>query len=232
MAKPYESVFSAVLPAARSVAAVAAEQASARAEAPAQAQLREIELLIAQGDESFRSAKHAAALKAFKEARARIYRILYPGFDVTAYTLAARDRMLPTSAELEKSLIGASVAMLGVVRPETVAKEPPLAHATDVPIDRKLADLRRTGFREATDADGDVQIASENGIELLAEDKPDQAFAVMQQTLAEATAAKTKVDIALLGALELNLSSTALQLGDDEQAKEFSRARVQALQAQ
>ncbi|WP_298795491.1 hypothetical protein [uncultured Pseudonocardia sp.] len=191
-------------------------------EAPSRMRLQQIELLIGQGDDAFRRSKYVEALQRYKEARARIYGILYPGFDVISHALAAHDRILPTSVEIERSLIGASVAMFGVVRPEQVDRQPPLAHVTDVPIDRELAIFTRTGYRERVSADARIQEASSNGIALLRENKPDQAFSVMQQALATVEADGAAVDPALLGALELNLGSVALQLRDAERAKVHS----------
>jgi len=220
--KTYELAFSPVLPATRAVDAIVADAAMSAGERPSRQQVAAIELLIARGNAAQATAKYTDALRLFRDARGRIYRILYPGFDVNAYLLGWRDRILPTSKALETNLLDASVALVGVITPTAVRTHPPLGHVTNVAIDRDLTAFTRTGFREAITADEAVQVASDNGIALLAEDKPEEAIAVMEQALGEATARRSKVDPALLGALVLNLSSAALQAGDATKAGGFS----------
>ena len=144
----------------------------------------------------------------------------YPRWQPWRRSLSTRVRpRTARPADIERNLVEASPALLGVVRPEAVAKQPPLVHHPDVVMDADLAVLTRTGFREAVDDDVAVQVSCDNGIELLVNDKPDQALAVMEQTLAD----RPEVDPALLGALELNLSAAALQVGDAEKAQGYAQ---------
>jgi hypothetical protein len=226
MVKPYETAFSSVLPVLRSVDTILAGINDTKAGATQQ-QAAQIELLIARGDAAMGTAKCADALKLFKQARAEIYRILYPGFDAGTFTLGQIDRILPTSVALERNLIDASIKFLDVVRPAVVATQPLIGHVTDVALDADLAAFTKTGFREAVSIDAAIQIASDNGIALLRDNKPEAAAAVMEQTLAEAAANGADVDGALLGALELNISSAALQGGDAAKADAFSRRSLE-----
>jgi hypothetical protein len=56
--------------------------------------IADIELAMKAGDGFYRRRQYDAALKAFKRARASIYRILHPEFDIPSY-LGSKDIPLP-----------------------------------------------------------------------------------------------------------------------------------------
>src|ERR1700716_2122399 len=102
----YEANFSSTLPRMRSVEEISADVGlwrSGRATDITRSQVATIELQIKNADALYRQRQYEPALYQFRQARASIYALLYPGFSVSAY-VTAKDRLLPVSKAMENSL--------------------------------------------------------------------------------------------------------------------------------
>jgi hypothetical protein len=80
--KNYDANFSAVLPRMRSVAEISAEVElwrSGRATDVTRSQVASVELQIRNADDLYRRRQYEPALQQFRQARASIYALLYPG---------------------------------------------------------------------------------------------------------------------------------------------------------
>ncbi len=188
-----------------------------------EAEVVEIELKIAEGDQLARARKYQPALDKYKAARATIYKILYPDFNVLTYLLERHDMVLPLDAEIEASLLQATVKIVDVNRPKKVDAGPSLGIAAPKMSDELLVHTR-TGYLEANDDEATIQLASEQAVQLLYGGKPAAAVALLEGALEMITQAR--VDPSLLGALELNLAAAQLQTGDLEASgKRAARAQ-------
>lgn len=232
--KNYDLVFASVLPAIRSSKGILADITKASSDSASDVmkkQVAEIELIIKNGDELYKNRKYEEALKAFKEARSRIYKILYPGFDVTSYLLDNKDIILTTSKAIEYNLLDASIKILNATRPEAMDALPVLGHKTTVPLDKALQPLVQTGFRESTNIEETLQLANNQGISLLVDGKPGVALHVMKWARSEARLPRSGADPVHVAALELNIGSAYLQLGNHNKAKAFARASFRKFSA-
>lgn len=230
----YDLVLAPVLPAIRSSEEILADITAASSDGASDVmkkQVAEIELMIKNGDELYKVRKYEEALKTFKEARSRIYKILYPGFDVTSYLLENKDSILTTSKAIEYNLLDASIKILNATRPEAIDALPVLGHKTTAPLDKALQPFTQTGFRESTTIEETLQLANNQGIGLLIDGKPDVALHVMTWARSEARAPKSGADPVHVAALELNIGSAYLQLGDHNKAKAFGKASFRKFNA-
>ena len=134
----------------------------------------EIELRIAEGDNLARGRKYDGALKKYKTARGLIYKILYPGFNVSSYANQRLDLMLPLNAQIEASLLEATVSIADINRPKTVPASPTVG--VKVPqIARDVATYTQDGYREIVSSEAAIQQASEQAVALLGEGKASAA---------------------------------------------------------
>lgn len=219
--KMYEVSFGSVLPVMRLREDILADfNVAGRATEISKAKISEIELHIREGDSLFRQREHDAALTKFKKARASIYQLLHPEFDVRSY-VAWKDVALPVSAALEKSLLDVSARVIDVLRPASVEPRPVWRDSRDV-IPRELRRHSTNGFRESAGIEETMQQASAQGVALLNDGKPEGAIDVMEDALTRATAPGVQADQALIAALELNLSTAHLQTGDLQKATGFA----------
>ncbi len=183
----------------------------------------QIELLVKTADQHFTQRRYQAALTAYKDAWARIYRLVNPGFDNSAYARANQFAVLPGGSTLEAKVQLAGTRIVDGIRP------PDLTHDTvRLPLGEVEApppELRRYlayGFIEPESLNQVLQDAAVSGVGLLLDGKPASAVDVMQATLTAATHDGVKVDGALVGALQLNLASAALQLRQAEDAAKLA----------
>ncbi len=181
----------------------------------------QIELLVKTADQHFTQRRYPAALTAYKDAWARIYRLVNPRFDMSAYARDNRFTALPSGSALEAKILVAGTRIVDGIRPPNLIQDTvrlPLGTVEPPP-----PDLRRYlayGFTEPESLNQVVQDAVVAGVGLLLDGKPASAMDVMQAALADATKDGAKVDPALVGALQLNLAGAALQLrAADDAAK-------------
>ncbi len=215
----YEMVLSSAWTTTRDIDLIVADMQTP-AQTELQLQMMQIELAIAEGDRLARGRKYDPALKKFKEARALIYKILYPPFDVPYYVNDRVGHILPATAELENSLLQATAAILDMNRPSHVPTAPPVGVQAP-PIGREVALYAREGYREIVAGDEAVQRASEQALALMSQGKAQTATALLESTLQDVQ--EQEVDPALLGALTLNLSAAQLQAGQSERALETTQ---------
>jgi hypothetical protein len=217
----YEMVLSQVLPTMRIAEALAVDLSIVVEDTSDEVkrQVAKIEAAIKNGDALHRHGKYDGALKAFKEARALIYKILYPTFDVPSYVALLEDVMLPVSSALEDNLVDASLQVLDMLRPNAVKAYPEYGIKVDPPVNSDLKSLFETGYREAVVADESIQLAADQGVTLIVDNKPEAAIQVMKRALEQVSAGE--VDSHLRAALELNLGAANVQLGDYKKGHGF-----------
>src|SRR5262245_35380722 len=110
--KMYELSFGSVLPSMRRKEDILVDLSVAgRATDISKAKIAQIELLISEGDSFFRKREYDAALNKFRKARAAIYQLLHPEFDVHSF-VGRKDVALPASAALEQSLLDLSARII------------------------------------------------------------------------------------------------------------------------
>lgn len=234
VARALAATFAGSLPSLRGrdelIAAISSASSGRASDAQAGA-IAEIELLIADGDRNSRMGTSGAALAAFEKARAEIYRLIYPTFDVRHYL--ASDRVaLTVSADIEQRLLGAATQMIEAARPAVDAPRPPAWVANAAPARDELVRFSQLGLRETEAADELLQRACEHGVALLAAGRPEAGLQVLEGGLN----ASGRADPALAAAVHLNRACALLQIGDVGRAVEasqlageqFSTARDQA----
>lgn len=217
--KNFEANFSAVLPRMRLVAEINADVElgrSGRATDITRSQIASIELQITIADNLYRRRQYQPALHQFQQARASIYALLHPGFNVSAY-VNAKDAVLPVSKALETSLLNLSLRLTDSLRPLTV-EAPSLSRrvATETPPD-SLVPFMNTGFRESVLTDEVLQVAAAQGVALLNDGKPEAAIEVLSDALAQRQPDGVP-DTTLLAAVHLNLAAAFVQAATPERA--------------
>jgi hypothetical protein len=219
--KMYELSFGSVLPVMRRAEDILVDLSVAgRATEISKAKIAEIELLIRDGDSLFRQREYDAALNKFRKARAAIYQLLHPEFDVTSF-VGRKDVALPQSEALEKSLLDLSARIIDTLRPPSLDPRPIWRDSRDV-IPAELKRYTTYGFRESVGIEETIQRASTQGVSLLNDGKPEAAIDIMEDALSRATAPGVQADQALTAALELNLSAAHVQGGDLQKATGFA----------
>ncbi|MGH2995062.1 MAG: hypothetical protein ACRDN6_07270 [Gaiellaceae bacterium] len=210
--------FASVLPRRRAAEEVIAEIDLGRtggATEASRARVAELELHIDTGDDHYGAGRYEAALEEFKTARALIYELLNPEFDVHAFR-RRRGAVLPVSAELERSLLEVSVSVADAIRPRAVETRPVFTRETQVAVPDALKPLVKTGFRE-TLGEESLQRAGAQGVALIEDGKPEAAIELMEDALAKARELGNRADRTLSAVLELNLAGAYLQiLGSDK----------------
>jgi hypothetical protein len=221
----YQASFASVLPALRSREAIASEIGlclSGKAPDVARSAMAEIELHIHDGDTAYRNKRYPAALQEFQLARALIYKLLHPKFDIAAY-VAQPSFALPISQDIETDLFTLTSRIADVIRPSAVAPGLIFSAASGNPAPDVVEPFLTTGFRETASADETLQRASLDGIRLLKDGRAEAALGVMNDALA------TNVSRApvLTAALQLNIACAQLQLGDPRSAVESATASIE-----
>jgi hypothetical protein len=227
--KNYDANFSAVLPRMRSVAEISAEVElwrSGRATDVTRSQVASVELQIRNADDLYRRRQYEPALQQFRQARASIYALLSPGFNVSAY-VTAKDLLLPVSQAMETSLLNLSLHLTDSLRPLTIESASLSRRVATEPMPDSLVPFMQTGFREAVMADESLQVAAAQGISLLNDGKPEVAIEVMSDAL---QASNGHTDPALLAAVHLNLASAFVQAAAPERAIEAARMAEELFQ--
>jgi hypothetical protein len=238
-ARAFEPSFIATLPASRAreeiVAAVGAA-ATGHADDAARAAMAEIELLIADGKLHYQRGEITPALNAFEKARAAIYRLLHPAFDIGQYLSSSR-AALPASVEVETSLVTAASRIVEAIRPKSVEPNGAFWAAATTPIPENLTAFTVLGLRDASAGAQTIQLANERGAALLTAGKPEAAVALIDSTLA---ADNLDQHTPLCAALQLTRAAALLQMGNASDAvaaarvaqEGFTAARDNAGQAQ
>ena len=228
----FSAAFAPVLPALRAAGEITADlnlSASGRATDIARSSIAEIETHIHAGDALYNRKQFARALEEFRQARALIYKKLYPGFHVGSY-LGKKDVALPVSKALETAFINAGIRYTDVVRPTAPESAPAVVRATE-PAPAALASYMQTGFRESQSIEENLQVASALGVALLEDNKAEAAIGVMSDALAAATVAGASADPALLAAVQLNLASAYVQSADAPRAAAMAGAALERFKA-
>jgi tetratricopeptide (TPR) repeat protein len=227
--KNYDANFSATLPRMRSVAEISADVElwrSGRATDVTRSQVATIELQIKNADNLERRRQYEPALNQFRQARASIYALLYPGFNVSAYMIAI-DQLLPVSKVMETSLLNLSLRLTDSLRPLTIESASLSRPVTSEPMPDSLVPFMQTGFQESVTADKLLQVAAAQGISLLNDGKPEAAIEVMTDALQTPNG---NPDPALLAATHLNLASAFVQAAVPEKAIESARIAQELFQ--
>lgn len=209
----YEKVLAATLPAMRSIDSITTD--IDRGGSGNEGTVAKIELYIKRGDQAYKRKKYDNVLYNYKKARAQIYKILYPKFNVDSYASNTKHVLLPVSSALESGIINASLQILDVIRPQVVEAESMLGISKEI-IAKDVSEFEKIGFQETLDIEGTLQRASDEGLALMLEDKFGAAISVMENSLA---LAKNDADPSLLAALQLNLAGAQMQVGQVEEAK-------------
>lgn len=228
--KNYDTSFASVLPQMRPRAEILAEIQGLIAGGTtevARRTLAEIELHIKDGDSFYKQQQYQSALREFLQARALIYKTLYPGFSISAY-LGRVDVALPVSRTVETALLNVSVQMADLVRPKGIEPDLVIAREERDSLPNELKPYTLTGFREAIDIEATLQLASIQGVDLLEENKPESAINVMADALNQTS--QTRVDPALTAALELNLANAYLQANNPKKAASLAQNSLQHFQ--
>ena len=228
----YEANFISVLPLLRSFDAIEADIAAAGNGGATQAsagQIASIEWHMLQGDTQFRAGHYSAAGEEFRTARALIYQILYPPFDVPPF-ICGLDIALPLSAAIERDLMTVSAKMADSIRP-LGSDSRPVWSQSSVAIPETLLPFTTTGFREALGKEQTLELAGAQGVALMMENKPEAAIDVMQGALTAAATGPGTVDPTMTAALELNVAAAYLQRDDHRQATTFAQNALRRFQA-
>ena len=227
--KDYDTTFAPVLPRLRMMEEIVAEidlSSPSSISDVTRSMLAEIELHINNADTFYRRNKYDSALNEFKRARASIYKILYPDFDVSSY-IGRGDVSMPISPVIENSLLENSVQIADILRPQSVEMRSVLGNSLDV-LPETLRAFTSTGFHESISIEETVQLASAQGVALLNDNRAEAAIHIMQNALAKTTAPGTEVDPALKAALELNISCAYIQIANTRGASMLAKAALES----
>jgi hypothetical protein len=184
--RAFEPSFVATLPVSRAreeIVATVAAAATGRAEDAARAAVAEIELLIADGKSHYQQSEITAALNDFEKARAAIYHVLYPDFDIGQYLSSIRP-VLPVSPQIEQSLIAASGPIVEAIRPKSVQPNGAFWASATTQVPDNLASFTILGLRDADARSQTFQLANERGVALLATGRPEAALTLLDSVLA------------------------------------------------
>ncbi|MCG7946231.1 MAG: hypothetical protein N0C84_07795 [Candidatus Thiodiazotropha taylori] len=220
MTKSYETLFAPVGPQWRPFETMLADIRGAvlgTSTAMARAELAAIERLIREGDKHYTRRQYELAVEKYKEARAKILKIIQPSFNVPSYVAVHVDRLLPLDPDLEAKLLAASVHVLDAVRPVGTDPIPVLAPPQEVVLPDVLKSHLNIGFRETRAIDAAVNEAAVAGAGLLSDGKPYAAVELMQSVYKAASEAP-RVDRSSIATLQLNLAAAYVQSGAADQA--------------
>lgn len=210
---------------AEQLAAIAATTPSAATDID----LTTIRLHLRRGDDAFARRRYDAALSEFNAARALIYKQLNPGFDQRQAILWG-SLLLPASKAIETKLVTASVSLLDIVVPTSVAVSPGVGITEPPPLNGPFASLLKTGFHDSSRVREVAEGASMQAIAFLEADRPAQAAAVLEAAKADlGDTLATEKDAA--AAIHLNLATAYIQLGQGESAVSAAKAATTFFQA-
>ena len=222
--KNYQFSFTPVMPQLRDAADIAVDlNPTGTATDSARSLVAQVESHVAQGDSLYAQAQYAAALDAFKAARALVYGMLYPEFDASTFRRWS-GVTLPVSPAIETALLNTSIRLVDVMRPTDAPAAPVVARQLQAAIAPALAPLAATGYREAVGIDERMQNASTQAVALLRDLKPAAAINLLEDTLAAASQPNVQVDPSLRAALELNLSAAYLEASNPQTAAVHANA--------
>lgn len=226
--KNFEASFVSVLPQMRASEEIAADLAASgeSASATTRAAMAEIESHLAAGNNDYNQRSYSSALEEFKQARALIYRVLYPGFAVGPFT--TKEIALPVSASMENALLGAASKLSDAIRPMSLEYSPVVPSQVQDAIPDGLKAFAGVGFHESASIEEIAQVASAQGVALLQDGKPEAAAAVLEDGLNRAGA---QLDASLKAALELNIAAAHLQSGDAPGGGKFAQAALEHFKA-
>ena len=132
----YEASFSTVLPVLRAKDLILTDLQGPPTAGTAEAAKRkvaEIELQIRIGDDAYRKGQNTAALAAFRKARALIYQMLQPTFDIDHFVASRKDLALPAGQAVERQIIEKALGLAQNARlAEPVVHAAPATHASPV----------------------------------------------------------------------------------------------------
>jgi tetratricopeptide (TPR) repeat protein len=229
--KMYEATFASVLPQQRLRSSILADLNylnPGKATDASIAQIAKIELHIKNASDLFRTNQYNGALDEYKQARASIYKILYPGFDVKA-TLGRKDILLPISAVLEQELINSSIRIGEIIKP-LEALDNSIYTKVDNGMPDHLKSFTETGFKEANHIAEMVENASAQGVALMQDDKPEAAINMMEDVLKQTSLQNEVLEPTLAGALQLNLAAAYIQVSNMEKASSFANESLKSFE--
>lgn len=227
----YESNFAAVLPVLRDRDRILADlyvTASAGATEISKAKVAQIELQIKNGDEAFNKGNYASALAQFKKARALIYQAIQPSFDVDSFVGSRVNVLLPAGKVIERRVLETSLRMVDGIRPKGVDSGPVFGLGGEVA--ENLKSYTMTGFRESVTVEEALQLANEQGVAFLVDNKPAAAVGLLSEALKIAKA-NDRVDLGITAATSLNLSAAFLEMNDARQAAVSADGALQLFKA-
>jgi hypothetical protein len=222
-ARAFEPSFVAVLPSSRlreEMVAAAGAAAGGNASDIARAAIAEIELLISDGKSHLQRDEITRALDAFEKARAAIYRLLHPEFDISHYLSSVRVA-LPISAEIETALVTAAGRVVEAIRPRSLEPTGAFWAASTGTVPDNLTAFTRLGLREANPVDQSLQLANERAVALLGSGRPEAALALLDS--APMTGGQTRQN-PCLAATFLTRAGALLQMGNASASVEAARA--------
>jgi hypothetical protein len=223
-----EAIFAPVLPKMRAAEVIQSDISSLSHKSTddvSRQQVLEIELMIKEADLLYRNRMYQSALDKFRTVRAKIYKILYPGFDINRYVVSV-DRILPQQAALDKKITELSDKLANTILPLKPDIEFTTSLRTD-PVPDSHSIYMKTGLRENKDIEQVLQGAGMNGVALMQNGNFKAAVDVMESALQEAAQAPAG-DNSLKAALELNLASSYLQMEKIEVAEKFAQTALRS----
>src|SRR5690606_6147402 len=194
---------------------------SPSATAASRAQIAAIERLVREGDRLHRQRRYPEAVASYKDARARILKLVLPSLSVGSY-VKDRYQSLPSGTDVETALIRVGLRLTDAVRPLDGQHEP--VYLPDASFEAPAAIRAHTtaGFHELQTLDELVESVNLQAVELLQERKASSAVAMMEAAHERATARGAKVDRSLVAALQLNLAAGHLMMMDAAKAADFA----------
>ena len=226
----YQTSFSSIMPLFRSIQEIAKDiTVAATASNATKKKIAQIELHIKNGDTYFRKRDYQSALTEFKTARALIYSLIHPGFDVGAYVIS-KDKILNSSAEIEGILLDLIVETVDAIRPPYLEPEPVLID-TGYPIPDHLKEYIVTGFHEPVVFDKDIYNVIVHGAELITGGKYQSAVALYEAALKKVDTLERKPDSIMVGAMQLNLGVACLQSGNYRKALKYAKDSTESFKS-
>jgi len=182
----YETLFAPVSPAWRTDIEIAADlnRLGSDVESISAAQTAQIEMLVKQSDEEFRQLRYQAALAKYKEARARIYQLTIPTFEVSSNFRAKASTALRPTSEIESQIQKAGIRLIDAKRPTDLEISALGLSRESVDSQADLGQFTKYGFQETRGLDHLTQEAAVAGVAFLLADKPASSVAAMEEALA------------------------------------------------
>jgi tetratricopeptide (TPR) repeat protein len=204
----------------------------------ASAQAQAIEARLREAQAQFRARRYQDAVTSYKTAQSLIYTALQPDHSIVGHALDD-GVMLPVGAAIETALASASLKLAEAIQPAVLTPRAPVTVAGVQPPEN-LTQLASIGFRQDSNVPTDVSVATNVGLEHLAQGRIPQAIEVLTDLFDRIGQPSTPAANANAAAIALDLSSAKLVAGDFEEARTlaeraegfFRAARDEAGQAQ